>query len=36
MLVTDLQRAIGRPLYDVPAFAEWAGDVSELLSYERG
>jgi hypothetical protein len=35
MLVTDLQRVVGRPLYDLPAFAEWAGDVSDLLSYER-
>jgi hypothetical protein len=35
MLVTDLQRVVGRPLYDVPAFAEWAESVSDLLSYER-
>jgi hypothetical protein len=36
MLVADLQRVVGRPLYDVPAFAEWAEGVSDLLSYERG
>jgi AAA domain (dynein-related subfamily) len=35
MLVTDLQRALGRPLYDIPAFAEWAASVNDLLSYER-
>jgi hypothetical protein len=35
MLVTDLQRVVGRPLYDVPAFAEWADSVSDLLSYGR-
>jgi hypothetical protein len=35
MLVTDLQRTLGRPLYDLPAFAEWAESVSDLLSYER-
>ncbi len=35
MLVTDLQRVLGRPLYDIPAFAEWAQSVSDLLSYER-
>lgn len=36
MLVTDLQRSIARPLYDEPAFAEWAADAHDLLSYERG
>jgi hypothetical protein len=35
MVVTDLQRVLGRPLYDVPAFAQWAQSVSDLLSYER-
>ena len=35
MLAVDLQRALGRPLYDLPAFAAWAEDVSELLSFER-
>jgi hypothetical protein len=35
MLVTDLQRVVGRPLYGVPAFAEWAENVSDLLSYDR-
>ncbi len=35
MLVMDLQRMLGRPLYELPAFAAWAGDVSDLLSFER-
>jgi hypothetical protein len=36
MLVMDLQRMLGRPLYELPAFAGWAQDVSDLLSFERG
>jgi hypothetical protein len=35
MLVMDLQRVVGKPLYAVPAFAEWAETVSDLLAYER-
>ena len=35
MLVTDLQRVLGRPLYDLPAFADWAESVADLLAYER-
>lgn len=35
MLVIDLQRNITWPLYDIPAFAEWASEVSDLLIYER-
>jgi MoxR-like ATPase len=35
MLVADLQRAVGRPLYDAPAFAGWAESVTDLLSYDR-
>jgi len=35
MLVTDLQRVLGRPLYGLRAFAEWAEDVSDLVSFER-
>ncbi|MCU0803677.1 MAG: MoxR family ATPase [Burkholderiales bacterium] len=35
MLVADLARSIGRPLYDVPQFAEWAEELGDLLSYDR-
>ena len=35
MLVIDLQRNVAAPLYDVPAFAEWAAEASDLLSHER-
>ncbi len=35
MLVTDLHRSIGRPLYALPEFAEWAQCVSDLLLYQH-
>jgi hypothetical protein len=35
MLVIDLQRSVTSPLYDIPAFAEWATEASDLLSHER-
>jgi MoxR-like ATPase len=35
MLVTDLQRSIGKPLYALPEFAEWAQSVSDLLLHDR-
>jgi hypothetical protein len=34
MLVTDLQRSIGKPLFDVPEFAEWATSISDLVLYD--
>jgi hypothetical protein len=34
MLVTDLQRSLGRPLYDVPEFSRWANSVPGLLRHE--
>src|SRR3954468_18086833 len=34
MLVTDLHRAIGTPLYDVPEFGEWAAGISDLVLYD--
>jgi MoxR-like ATPase len=34
MLVTDLHRAIGTPLYDVPEFGEWASGISDLVLYD--
>ena len=35
MLVADLQRVIGEPLYKHPEFAHWANEVGGMLSYER-
>ena len=35
MLVTDMHRSIGRPLYGVPEFKEWAQSVTDLLFFER-
>lgn len=35
MLVMDLQRVLERPLYQLPAFAAWAEEVGDLLSFER-
>lgn len=35
MLVADVARGVGRPLYEVAAFADWAEEVSPLLAYER-
>lgn len=34
MLVTDLHRTLGKPLFGVPEFAEWAQSVADLLLYE--
>jgi MoxR-like ATPase len=35
MLVADLQRSVGRPLYAMPEFGEWAQSVADLLLYRR-
>jgi hypothetical protein len=35
MLVTDLHRSIGKPLYALPEFADWARSVSDLLLHDR-
>ncbi|MFO1320073.1 MAG: MoxR family ATPase [Burkholderiales bacterium] len=35
MLVADLQRSVGRPLIDVPGFAEWADSLGDLLVADR-
>jgi len=35
MLVTDMHRTIGRPLYALPEFKDWAQSVSELLLFDR-
>lgn len=34
MLVSDLHRAIGSALFEVPAFAEWAQLVADVMLYE--
>jgi hypothetical protein len=34
MLVTDLHRSIGQPLYALPEFAQWADSISELVLYD--
>ena len=34
MLVTDLHRAVGKPLVAVPEFVDWANSVAELMLYD--
>jgi hypothetical protein len=34
MLVSDLQRGIGRPLFALPEFSEWASSVSDLMLFD--
>ncbi|HUX65274.1 MoxR family ATPase [Sulfuricella sp.] len=34
MLVSDMHRAIGQPLFAVPQFAKWANAVADLMLYE--
>ncbi len=34
MLVTDLHRAVGKPLFGVPEFVDWANSVAELMLYD--
>lgn len=34
MLVTDMHRSIGRPLFAVPEFAEWAASITDLMLYD--
>jgi hypothetical protein len=34
MLVTDMHRSIGRPLFAVPEFSEWAASISDLMFYD--
>jgi hypothetical protein len=34
MMVSDLHRAVGEALFEVPEFGEWAEDVAELMLYE--
>jgi hypothetical protein len=34
MLVTDMHRSVGKPLFSVPEFAEWANTITDLMLYE--
>lgn len=34
MLVTDMHRSIGRPLFAVPEFADWANAITDLMLYD--
>lgn len=34
MLVSDLHRAVGNELFDVPAFADWATAIADVMLYE--
>ena len=34
MLVTDLHRSIGKPLFSVPEFADWANSITDLMLYD--
>jgi hypothetical protein len=34
MLVTDLHRCVGQPLFTVPEFAEWAASIADLMLYD--
>lgn len=34
MLVTDMHRSIGKPLFAVPEFAEWAASITDLVLYD--
>jgi hypothetical protein len=33
MMVSDMHRAIGEMLFDVPEFTDWADDIAELMIY---
>lgn len=33
MLVSDLQRAIGNDLFDIPEFADWANAIADVMIY---
>ena len=34
MLVTDMHRTVGRPLFAVPEFADWANSITDLMLYD--
>lgn len=34
MLVSDMHRAIGEPLFQVPEFTDWANDIADVMLYD--
>ena len=34
MMVSDMHRAIGQVLFELPQFARWANDIADLMIYE--
>jgi hypothetical protein len=36
MLVTDMHRSVGKPLFAVPEFSTWAGSITDLMLYDLG
>lgn len=34
MLVTDMHRSVGKPLFGVPEFASWASSITDLMLYD--
>jgi len=34
MMVSDMHRAIGQDLFEVPQFSDWANDIADLMFYE--
>jgi hypothetical protein len=34
MLVSDMQRAIGSAIFEVPEFAQWAQAIGDIMLYE--
>lgn len=34
MLVSDMQRAIGQPIFSVPEFSQWAQAIGDIMLYE--
>ncbi|MES2364699.1 MAG: MoxR family ATPase [Pseudomonadota bacterium] len=34
MLVTDMHRSIGKPLFSVPEFEDWANTITDLMLYD--
>jgi hypothetical protein len=35
MLVSDMHRAVGQPLFEVPQFTEWAKQIADVMLFEN-